>query len=351
MIPSLLIRVAAVLTGSLLLAGCAVRLDPVPTEPMLSFGAESSRLLRDEETKASIKEGSNFEEGDAFSVFGMLNNDDGQTLIFGDSSEAQGTTVTLTSGSWGYSPLRSWQWSNSSDYYDFIAVYPAGCSERMDISGDLAVSTCFDLSSATPDNYDLMSATCRRKGNAQNPCGIVNLAFSHLTSAVQVVVVNKSGTTDVQVNAIAYKNLVVTGDAKSTMDLYGNDHPGWINLERSTATVRQTLYTEDIPAGNRYSFAYDFMIPQSLEQTARTGSDEADMPRLLLTFTPGGGSEQTADICLKDVTREDGSTITSWEMGVKYTYYISMRLDDGLLVTLVTTAWDSVEAETPGVLL
>ena len=59
-----------------------------------------------------------------------------------------------------------------------------------------------------------------------------------------------------------------------------------------------------------------------------------------------------AEISLKDICpRGDDTPITSWERGVKYTYEISMRLDGGVLVNVVTTDWDTVEAETPGLLI
>ncbi len=330
------------------MAGCAARLDPAQDGATIGFSAGSG-LLRDDVTKADIKEGTSFASGDAFSVFGMRNTSSSQTVIFGGSGEENGATVTLNaSGAWKYQPLRSWQWSSSSDYYDFVAIYPAGNSTRMDISGDLAVSTEFDV---TADNFDLMAATYRRKGSVQQPCGIVPMQFTHLTSAVNVVVINNSESTAVNVDAVSFKNLMVTGAAKSTLDLYGNDVESWINLERSSNVVRNTAHNTSVAAGNRHNCGYDFMIPQALDQAVGTGSDEANMPRLLITFTPDGGSQTTADICLKNITRQDGTAITSWEMGVKYTYYVSMRLDGGLLVSIITTAWDDVEAETPGLLI
>ncbi len=342
-----IIRIAAATTVTLLLAGCAARLDPAQPEAPISFSA-GSLLLRDDATKADIKEGTSFSDGDSFSVFGMRTSGSTQTLIFGVSGEESGATVTLSSSKWSYPNIRSWQWSSTSDYYDFVAVYPAGESSRMDISGDLAVSTEFDLST---DNYDLMSATNRRKGSVQSPCAVVPMNFEHLTSAVNVVVINNSETTAVSVDAVSFKNLMAVGAAKTTLDLYGNGINSWINLERSSAVVRESSHNQSVTAGSRYDCGYDFMIPQSLEQTVGTGTDEADMPRLLLSYTPDGGSQTTADICLKNIARQDGTTITSWEMGVKYTYYISMRLDGGLLVSIVTTAWDDVEAETPGLLI
>ncbi len=271
-----------------------------------------------------------------------------QTLIFGDTGEETGATVTMTASSWTYQPIRSWQWASTTDYYDFIAVYPTGQSARMAISGDLAVSTNFDLSS---DNFDLMAATYRRKGSVQSPCAVVNMQFSHLTSAVRVVVINNSESSSVSVDNVAYKNLMVYGDAKSTMDTQGNEVESWINLERNTTTVRSTDYTGSVAAGDSLECDYDFMIPQSLDQAVGSGTDETKMPRLLLTYTPDGGVQTTAGICLKNITDQDNTAITSWEMGTKYTYYISMRLDGGLLVSIVTTAWNDVEAETPGLLI
>jgi len=342
MIIKSIIRIAATLTATLLLAGCAAKLDdPEGDGGLVGFRA-GSLLLCDDGTKADIKEGTSFESGNAFSVFGMHNSGSTQTLVFDD------VTVTNDSGTWKYDPARSWAWNSTTDYYDFVAVYPSGNSSRMDISGDLAVSTGFDLST---DNYDLMAAANRRKGSVQNPYAIVDMTFSHITSAVKVVVVNNSENTSVTVDGVSFKNLMVVGNAKSTLDLYGNALHSWINLERSSATVRETSYGTSVAAGERCNCNYDFMIPQRLDQAIGSGSDESKMPRLLLTFTPDGGSQTTADICLKDILRQDETAITSWEMGVKYIYYVSMRLDGGLLVSIVTTAWDDVEAETPGLLI
>nr|MCR5518983.1 fimbrillin family protein [Bacteroidales bacterium] len=288
MLKTSIIRIAAALTGALLLAGCSAGFeDPVRNGGPVSFQA-GSLLLRDDATKADIKEGNSFDSGDAFSVFGMRNSGSTQSLVFDD------VTVTNDSGTWKYSPTRSWSWSSTTDYYDFVAVYPSGNSARMDISGDLAVSTDFDLST---DNYDLLTATYRRKGSVQSPNAIVDLAFSHVTSAVKVVVINNSESTAVSVDAVSFKNLMVVGAAKSTLDLYGNGLNSWINLERSSATVRESNYGSSVAAGSRYECAYDFMIPQQLDQAVGSGSDEANMPRLLLTYTPEGGSQSTADIC------------------------------------------------------
>jgi hypothetical protein len=93
------------------------------------------------------------------------------------------------------------------------------------------------------------------------------------------------------------------------------------------------------------------MIPQSLDQAAAAGSGDAHKPKLLLTYKPGSGASKTATITLKDVPKADTTPLTSWEIGHKYTYFISMRLDGGLLVSISTTAWDDVEAETPGLLI
>ena len=43
--------------------------------------------------------------------------------------------------------------------------------------------------------------------------------------------------------------------------------------------------------------------------------------------------------------------ITSWESGVKYRYILEMRIGVGVVVTVKTTPWDVVEAETPGLMI
>lgn len=316
-------------------------------------------MLDDAITKGgAIKEGTTFEIDDAFTVYGRRRGNLGETMVF------DGKTVTKKSLGWTYSPLQSWLWESEGDQYDFVAVYPAEeGTVRMEIPGNLAVQTSYNIErTPTPDNYDLMAATYRRLGSVSDPCAPVNLSFSHMTSAVGVVIINNSTETAVTITQIEFQNLTVCGDAKVTLDNLGSPLLSWINTERNTNLVRTTTYSPNlsIAAGSRYALdndhpnvakEYDLMIPQRLDQAAAAGSGDDNMPKLHLTYKIGSGSTNTATIILKDVPKADSSLLTTWVLGNKYTYFVSMRLDGGLLVEITTTAWENVEAQTPGILI
>lgn len=332
---------------TLLLAGCSLRLDdPVPnrepnTGEAIGFSAGSTLLLDDAQTKANLTD--SFEEDSTFVVFGNRVVGGVQSPVF------DGVTVTYRSSVWTYSPLRLWRWESSGDWYDFAAVSPAGQgTAKMDLAGNIAISTSYDI---TRKNYDLMGATYRRTGNVLNPNDAVALRFNHLTSAVRIRVINNSEATGVTVDSVRFTNLVVVGDAKVTLNNFGYPEMSWINTERNTAIVRKSCPEEDVAAGDSYYSSWDFMIPQRLDQKA--SMNDADVPKLRLYYTPDGDPQKYEDITLKDVCPRDSSTpITDWVIGSKYTYEISMRLDGGVLVSIVTTDWgEPIEAETPGLLI
>lgn len=344
-----IIRIAVAACALFVCAGCIRKLGPDGETP-ISFTAGSALLRDDAKTKGGdIKEGTTFDIDDAFTVYGRRYSGLDQSLIF------DGTTVTKKSTGWEYSPARFWFWESTGNYYDFVAVYPAGKgTTRLDTEDNLAAKTDYNLErTPTPDNYDLMAATYRRRGSVSDPCARVDLNFVHMTSAVGVVIINQSDNTDVTISQIEFQNLAVCGTAKVTLDNLGNTLTSWINIERNTHLVRTTTYSPavSVSAGSRYAMDYDLMIPQRLDQAAAAGGGDTNMPKLLLTYTPGSNPSKTVPIILKDVPRADSSLLTSWEMGRRYTYYISMRLDGGLLVSITTTAWEDVEAETPGILI
>lgn len=356
-----IIRIVATAAGcALLLAGCSLWLDDPARNPQtdseaICFSAGSA-LLRDDApvSKATLSE--SFVEGNTFAVFGNRVISGVQTTVFGGTN---GVTVTLTNHDdnpgtppvWTYSPVKLWYWESSGDWYDFIAVSPAGeGSVKMDIAGNLAVSTHYNL---TSHDYDILGATYRRRGNVQDPCGTVPMVFNHLGSAVIVRILNNSELTDVTLDEVKYKNLVVEGDSKLTLDLYGNPERSWINTERNTSFVRLSSPDQLIEADDSYDCAPDVMIPQRLDQAAAAGNNVEDMPALYLYYTPDGSTQKEAIVRLKDICPRDSDTpITSWVAGTKYIYEISMRLDGGVLVTVETTDWgETIEAETPGLLI
>lgn len=353
---------AAVCTLTLsTLAGCVKTFDPAPEQdnPIQFQAGAGSLLLNDDapSTKAVLTD--DFADGNTFAVFGERVISGEKTTVFGGTN---GVTVTaddddndpLTPLVWSYSPARLWYWESTGDWYDFAAFSPAGKGTiRMNIVGNIAISTHYDI---TTEDYDLLGTAYRRRGSVQDPYGTIPLSFSHLGSAVRVRVLNNSETSSVTVDRIKFKNLVVEGDSKITLDQFGNTEASWINTERNTTDVRvlEPSPTASIAAGSNYESPFWIMIPQRLDQAAAAGGLVSDMPTLLLYYTPSSSAiQKTVSITLKDVCPRNSNTpISSWAMGTKYTYDISMRLDGGVLVNITTTDWgETIEAETPGLLI
>ncbi len=348
-----IIRIAAAVC-TLCLAGCAARLGPADnSDEAIRFTAGSLLLRDDANTKATTD--SFVSNDDTFSVFGEKVSGAGtHTEVF------DGTTVShsyleeggiVKKNSWSYTPTKSWDWSSMSDYYDFVAVSPAGIGTTKEGAvGNLSVTTHYDYdnpSGAAPaggDKYDILATTYRRSGTDwEHRHDRVDFAFSHMGSAISIKIINNSTSASVTLNYIQFKNLVVSADAKVSLDNYGGTILRWANLMPSANSVRRLSPVETIAPGNEWTSEFQIMIPQNLTFYE---------PKLLLNYTVGETTTNPdIEIPLNGIERADGTPINSWEIGVKYIYNISMRLDGGLLVTVTTTPWDSVEAETPGILI
>ena len=339
---------------ALLLAGCSIRLDdPAPaTGEAIGFSAGSALLLDDAKTKATTD--SFVSDDDTFAVFGEMVSSGEPNVVF------NGTTVNhsyeeecgiVTEDTWSYTPLKTWIWTSMSDYYDFVAVSPAGIGTTKEAAvGNLSVTTHYDYdnqSGSAPsggDNYDILAATHRRSGTDwERRHDRVDLVFSHMASAVAIKIINSSTSADVTLNYLQFQNLVVSADAKVSLDNYGSTLLRWANLMPSANVVRRLSPAIAITHGNDWTSEFQIMIPQNLTYYE---------PKLLLNYTVGGSTTSPdVEVPLNGIERADGTPISSWEIGVKYTYIISMRLDGGLLVTVTTTPWDPIEGETPGILI
>ncbi len=349
-----IIRIAAALTGTLLLvAGCAARLDPAGDEISIRFTAGSLLLRDDTKTKATTDRF--VSNDDTFSVFGEKVSAAGtHTEVF------DGTTVNhtyqeeggiVTKDSWSYSPTKSWDWTSMSDYYDFVAVSPAGIGTAKEVAiGNLSVTTHYDYDNPTGtapaggDKYDILATTYRRSGSDWgHRHDRVDLAFSHMGSAVSIKIINNSTSASVTLNHLQFKNLVVSADAKVSLDNSGSTLLRWANHMPSAKQVRRLSPEETIAHGEDWTSEFQIMIPQNLTYYE---------PKLLLNYTVGETTiAPDIEIPLNGIERADGTPINSWEIGVKYIYTIYMRLDGGLLVTVYTTPWDTLEGETPGILI
>ena len=357
-----IIRIAApaAVALALLLGGCdpAGGLEPESDGTTIAFSAVSPLLRDDVMTKSTTDEfiSTDPDHPDTFSVFGerVTSTDEHITVFDGVTVThhyvlSDSEPPTVLQDYWDYeSPLRYWDWLSTSDRYDFAAVSPAGHSVNEQAEG-LYISTHYDYLTGAPsggDKYDILAATYRRRGidNWENRYEQVRLTFSHMGSAVGVTVLNTSQNTSVTVNYLQYKNLVVSADAIVTLDNYGQTILRWVNPYPDGRAVRKLAKAEPttITHGQEYTGEYQIMIPQNLSLYGA---------KLVLHYTVNG-VEYDAEIPLAEIKRNDGTAITAWEIGCKYTYTVSMRLDGGLLVTVTTTPWDEpVQGETPGILI
>lgn len=350
-----IIRIAAAAGALAIWGGCA-RLA-VPEEPdgknAIGFNAGTLLLQDDAPTKAGTFKG-DFAIGDKIAVFGRRYGNSQTTDVF-NRTEVEKTSAT----EWTYSPLKAWYWLSTGDYYDFLGVYPSDKgTSRMDVPGNLAVHTHYSLSTS---NYDLMYALHRRYGSDNDRISAVPLEFRHALCAVRIILDNDSNGSDITINSYEFTHMVVSADAKATMNGIGNPEITWINTTRYSEPVR-TVTPDAFLAGKNnsgvhsYTGDYDFFIPTALDATSNgVADDEGHMPHLHIRYTPKNQSAIDANILLKSIVKDsfngDNTPVDTWESGVRYTYHIKIRLDGGVQITIITTEWEEISAETPGVMI
>lgn len=251
-----IIRIAATLAGILLLAGCSVRLDPAQEGIPISFSA-GNQLLRDDAkpTKTGTpKDGTQFELNDAFLAWAW-HSAARQHLSFGTTDP-----VTLQgNGLWEYAPHQFWDWRESDDYYDFLALYPADRSADFTHPAatlenpNLRASVQYD---ATDDQYDLMAAGYRRNDKT---ISAVPLNFSHRLSAVSVEVSNADGSVNnvgdpltITLVSCQFANLITSAAISITFN--------GVNLEVTTPGDRSAnpVLGPVIPADTELAPGYGF---------------------------------------------------------------------------------------------
>ena len=346
---------AAAACALFLWEGCARLAVPEPVgNDTISFNPGTQLLKDDVSTKAGTFKEGDFEDGDKIAVYGRRHGNNQTTDVF------NGTLVEKKSASvWEYSPIKAWYWISVGDYYDFLGVYPTGKgTSRMNIPGNLAIQTHYSISDS---NYDLMYAMYRRFGSDSDRISAVPLTFRHALSAVSIVFDNDSNTQEITVNSYEFTNMIVDAYAKATVDAIGEPEILWINIVRNANAIRRvepdaTLTGKNISGNHRYTGAFDFLIPTALDATSNgVANDEEHMPRLVVNFTPAGQSAIETSILLKDIQRDplngDTTPIDVWEPGKRYTYHVNIRMDGGVIIYVITTEWDIIYSETPGVMI
>lgn len=348
-----IIRIAALVAwGALVLPGCSVRLDsPLQDEAAIGFNAGSTLLREDDATVKGgvIKDGTEFSDQDNFFVYGS------KTLPSKRSTVFRGDRVSVDgANNWDYTPHRFWDFNSSR--YDFLAI--AGPEDDSTIScdpsqdGALTAQVSYD---PTVAQYDLMAA-CKRRLTATHSTDPVNLVFHHMLSAVSVVIINDSPSQlSITLNSYKFQNLCTQGIGTVTQD---DDTPVFSNVWSYPAyNTNQVLGAAPgkVLSGKGGTYpgegevpVIDLMIPQEF------GLSLTYIPRLILNYSyqEEGKAEPTnvvTGVKLEEIKSiADDSYITKWLPGVRYQYQVHIRMGGGLRVSVSTTPWEEIHAETPG---
>lgn len=326
--------IAATLACALFSAGCTRVYDPV-REQEICFRA-GSLLLNDAVTKAD------FENGASFYVFGA------KTISLTHYPVFTGQEVTYDGNAWSYSPARFWD-PNASQY-DFLAISGPSSASGISCTPSSLPLRATVTYSPTTSQYDLMAACADRTDGSVAP---VNLEFHHMLSAVSVVVYNDSPSQSVTLNSYGFKNLCTQATMTVEQDL-NTPESGWGSPSYDSNVVLGDDNGAVLASGGSHypaSAITDYMIPQALNPLG------SSVPALVLSYTyqEAGDPEPTSvvtPIRLQDIKiLGSDEAITSWQPGVKYTYQIHIRMGGGIRVHVITTEWEEVNAETPGLMI
>lgn len=348
---NVIIRIAAIFAGAVLVTGCFGEIGPrpAPAASPIRFEAGTSPLLQDDDTRVTPLHPAYFEATDDFSVFSLYNNQEADPVF-------DGAVITYNGTAWNYANLseaKDWAWNQNEDRYDFVAVSPAsaGATRLVGAPGRLTVTADYDL---TADGHDLMAAAYSRTGES----GLVirtapvPMTFKHMLSAVRVDFHSISGEGNFTVNSYCFKNIVNRSTLKATLTSASKESFVWINSESSTAAVRQEnpaagAHNPVAPGDSLIGAGFNLVIPQRLDAGV-------NLPALEITYTPASTGVPVTPplIPLEEILRfADDQPILEWNMGVAYVYKVFIRLDGGVEVRVVTTEWDEVVYETPGIMI
>ena len=343
-----IIRIAAVVCTLLIWTGCARMLGPAEeTDGAIRFTA-GSPLLRDDATKGTLKEGTAFSDGDAFLAWAW-HSAAGQHLSFGIN-----TPVTLgAGGTWDYDPHQFWNWYTGSDFYDFLAFYPADKSFSHSAATLqtplLKASVSYD---ATSDQFDFMAAGLRRTEHSINT---VELTFQHMLCAVSLKVKNSESSVNdggypltVTLKSCKFNHIMISGSVDVTFN--GNKLETMTTGSRNDTPALGPVIPENtgLSPGQSYptSTQWDILFPQNLNP------DEALLPTLEIVYNKGDQEDVEETLNLKDIRNKvTNEPITEWKAGYKYEYEIELRLGVGIMVRVTTTPWEVIEAQTPGLMI
>jgi hypothetical protein len=350
-----------VFAAALLSFGCRRQEVPSADGAEIRFGVGAVRL---EETKsvASLSSRTSFDQNDEIAVYAW-HQKEGVQIFTGETVTCPATPTDI----WSYAPKKKWRWQDD-DYYDFLAVTkkvggvaltPASVTPVAPTTGSpFSLSVPYD---ARTDHYDLMMAGTRRRITDEDPSAVVQLDFKHMLSAVRVVFYKDLGSQRFVTTSYGFSDLIVAAnillgwndtDKKCKVRLDNTEHNHQVLFgedRRYPSDPADAVWKDDGQFKDYYDPGfYDLLIPQNL--------DSDDPPCLVVTLrddVAGAWNEYDPDpIPLKDIKIKGTDTpITEWEAGKVYTYEVHILLNGGVLVNVITTKWEEVEALTPGLMI
>lgn len=347
-----IISVAALVLTLVLSGGCQRPVTPGIDGGTIRFNTRSLQLSTGATKGGTTVEGTTFATNstDHFAVFGWHADGEGEKWIFdnqivtcGAISDARNTT--------SYDPSQPWEWANNTtDYYDFLAFYKWKSGDYTKSINPTSVHVIYD---ATDEQYDLMAAGMRRTGtNEATREEVVPLTFQHLLCAVKVVVYNDSREKSFTLKKLHFKGLVVSDEAVLSLTPPSTVSVNWIDPALNTVGELFGLNAnQTVTAGGSVSWPdggvngnYNLLVPQTLTAVARLEMD--------FQYDNDGIKNSSLSLSLSTVPNEtDGRLLTSWAAGRKYEYQIHIRVDGGVVVTVITTQWDTRDAQTHGIML
>ena len=253
-------------------------------------------------TKAGVTAETIGAAGSAFIVRGAFTQSGTSYTLF------DGTTVTSDGTEWTYSPVQYWAVSSS---YKFRAVWPAdaftgtgAASYTDDLGTNGAQIAGFTVSSSPDAQKDLLIsnlATATTDGTGAPTPEKVNLNFQHILSDVQIQVKVEDAGEEIILKSIELSGMQGSGSYAYAATAYAWTPSGTAQTYSKDLTSLPAL-TASFPTDPQCEL---LMIPQTL-----TGG-----MAIKLVYSIGG-TDTTVNLKTADGT--------SWEIGKKYIYQITI---------------------------
>lgn len=350
--------------ASVALAGC-IKNDPAPSvndQNEITFSTPVVGLT----TKAEI-EGTTFPAGVSFNVWAWYHVGDfvGSGEVYMDEvtvSNAKGDFDADDTGTDTWKPEKAYYWPKNGEL-TFEAYSPstletdvAGCSVASSVDGGIVISD-FDVPTDASKHIDLLFSdrTYDREASSVNVDGGydgVDIVFHHALSVVKVFVKasNDAAAADVRVKDVHITNAYHKGTLKVSPVKGEGNSPEWIPVDDRN--------NYDVVTADNYDGATE--ISTDFEQL---GSNYILLPQVFATsgtkitvdyyINNGGGAniiEQTYTLDLASANHTDGTNqIAAWEMGKRYTYNITIGVEEIFIAPSIADNWTDVTVNVPGI--